>query len=288
VPIPISAVVLTRNEEENLPDCLASLAWADELLVVDSFSTDKTVELARSMGARVVQHPFRNFAAQRNFAQTQARHDWVLFIDADERASPALKEEIRSLANSGQLPGFSAYHIRRVLLASGRWFSDPDIVLTPAIRDSIRRHEMVRLFDRRQTTWKRALHEVAQAPEPHGVLAGAIYHFPATNLSLACAGINYYSDLEAALLHRSRTRVSLIEAIARGIRNFIYNYTVGGLYRHGAEGLQSALINGFIKFLTYAKLRERIRIQNGQGIWTEQDRKLLERFQVDDDYDDVS
>lgn len=90
-PILISAIVLTKNEEELLPGCLESLAWADEILVVDSFSTDRTVEVARNAGARVIQHPFTNFAAQRNYGQSQAWYDWVLFVDADERVSLELR-----------------------------------------------------------------------------------------------------------------------------------------------------------------------------------------------------
>src|SRR5512134_621461 len=92
--IPISAVIMTRDEAENLPACLESVAWADEMLVVDSFSTDSTVDVARRAGARVVQHAFANYAAQRNYAHSQARHDWILFVDADERVTPALRDEI--------------------------------------------------------------------------------------------------------------------------------------------------------------------------------------------------
>jgi glycosyltransferase involved in cell wall biosynthesis len=284
VPIPISAVVLTRNEEENLPDCLASLAWADELLVVDSFSTDKTVELARSMGARVVQHPFRNFAAQRNFAQAQARHDWVLFIDADERVSPELRDTICELARSEQLREFNGYYLQRVQLFSGRWWPDPSRQFVPAGLRAIEHyspHGMLRLLDRRLGTWTRALHEVAQIPRPHGVLRGALYHYSTSNLSLTCEPFNSYTDLEAAYLHLSRSQASLGEAVFRGLRSFFYHYFFGGFYRYGQQGFLMAIVAGYTKFMNYAKLWERIRIQSGQGIWTERDRKLLERFNSD-------
>src|SRR5689334_902841 len=89
----ISAVVMTKNEAANVPACLAALAWADERLVVDSLSSDATVALAEQAGARVVAHPFTDYAAQRNFAQAQAAHDWVLFVDADERVTPELASE---------------------------------------------------------------------------------------------------------------------------------------------------------------------------------------------------
>ena len=125
--IPVSAIVLTRNEEEMLPGCLESLAWADEVLVVDSFSTDGTVDIARRSGARVVQHPFANFAVQRNYAQTQARYDWVLFIDADERVSEELRDEICYLAATDRLSEFNAYISSGSICFPGAGFLTPRV-----------------------------------------------------------------------------------------------------------------------------------------------------------------
>ena len=284
MPIPISAVVMTKNEEDNLPDCLASLAWADEVLVVDSLSADATVAIAQDAGARVVLHPFANYAAQRNFAQTQARHDWILFIDADERVSAELRDEIMALARSDRLAECNAYHIQRVHLFSGRWF--PDLTtrrMTPRLAASIRRLEVPRLFDRRLAIWQRALHEEVQAPEPHGVLEGVIYHYANTNLSLTYESFNAFTDLEAAYLHRSRrTRVSLLEAFWRGLRAFAYTYVAHGLWRGGAQGVLFAALRGFTKFVNYTKLDERIRIENNIGVWTQADRRLLSRYSTND------
>lgn len=277
--IPISAIVLTKNEEANLPGCLESLSWADEVLVVDSFSTDRTVEIAREAGARVIQHPFANFAAQRNYAQSQAQYDWVLFIDADERVSPELRDEILQLSKTDRLLEYNAYHIQRVHLFSGRWIPDPSRRwVTPRLRAWIRRVEVPRLFDRRFAVWERPLHEVVRIPEPHGVLDGVIYHYAMSNLSLVYESFNHYTDLEAAYLHRSRARVSLLEAIARGIRSFMYHYLFAGLWRYGEQGLLLAITLGYTKFISYAKLWERMRIQNGQGVWTEKDQMLLKHF----------
>jgi glycosyltransferase involved in cell wall biosynthesis len=279
VPTPISAVVLTKNEEEDLPDCLASLAWADEVLVFDSFSTDRTCELARQHGARVEQHPFTNFAAQRNAAQAAAHYDWVLHIDADERVSPELRDEICALAHADRLDACTVYHIQRVHMFSGRWM--PDIQkrrVSPELRKWIRRVEVPRLLNRTHATWQRSLHEEATAPEPHGVLDGMILHYSATNLSRAYETLNHYSDLEAAYLHRTRTRASLAEAVLRGARSFIYHYAVHRLYRNGKQGFLLAVLYGFSKFLNYAKLEERLRIEANQGIWLERDRQLLSQF----------
>ncbi|CAG0936781.1 (heptosyl)LPS beta-1,4-glucosyltransferase [Thermoflexales bacterium] len=279
--IPISALVLTKNEEANLPDCLASLRWAAEVVVVDSFSTDRTVEIAQQHGARVVQHHFQDYAAQHNFAQEQATHDWVIFIDADERVSDELAQEIQRLAAAGALTQNTAYHIERLHLISGRWmYSDPaKRQLTSHYRQHLKRVEVPRLYHRRDAYWERPLHETVQVPGSHGVLTGVIYHYAYTNLSAIGESFNSYTDREAAYLHATlgRARVSLIEAIARGLRTFVFMYFWWGWWRLGEQGLLMAIINGYAKFMNYAKLSERLRIQSQQGIWTEKDRKLLEQ-----------
>lgn len=280
--IPISAIVLTKDEERNLPDCLACLTWADEILVVDSFSTDATMEIARQLATRVVQHPFKNFADQRNVAQAQALYDWVLFVDADERVPSELRDEIQILADTGELTKCNAYYIRRVKLFSGRWLSGKHrLRFLPDLAMVIRPRGDARLLDRRLAVWHRPLHEEVRAPEPYGSLDSMMYHYSVTNLSLAYESFNHYTDLDAAFLQRSRTHVSIIEAIVRGIRSFVYHYFYTGLFLSGEQGFLAATLLGYMKFITYAKLSERIRIQRDVGEWTEQDRELLKRFPSD-------
>lgn len=281
--IPISAIVLTKNEEKNLPGCLSSLTWADEVLVVDSLSTDATVRLAQAAKARVVLHPFSNFAGQHNFAQTQAQHDWVFFVDADECVSGELSEEICRLSESGALAQVNAYHIQRVHLFSGRWFPDPSRRrISARLHAEIRRLEVPRLYDRRRASWRRPLHEVVDVPEPHGVLDGVIYHYATSNLSSALADFNHFSDMEAAYLHSKGARPSVIEAIGRGMRTFAFTYFVWGWCRYGRQGFVRASLVAFAKFVNYAKLEERRRIESGDGEWTERDRDLLTQCKTDD------
>lgn len=278
---PISAIVITKNEEHHLADCIASIAWADEVLVVDSHSTDRTMEIAQQLATRAIQHPFSNFADQRNYAQAQAAHDWVLFVDADERVSAELRDTIHELAHTDRLTRFNGYSWYRVTLFSGRWWPDPAKLIFPTGQLAIERHvpnDMLRLFDRRLGQWERDLHEIVQIPRPHGLLRGVLYHYSTTNLSLAHEPFNRYTDLEAAFLHRTRERINLGEAVLRGIRSFAYHYFSEGLYRYGGQGYVLAVMLGYTKFINYAKLWERIRIQKGEGIWTEQDQQLLERF----------
>ena len=279
----ISAIIMTKNEAGNLPACLASVAWAHEVLVVDSLSIDDTVAIAQRAGARVVQHSFTNYAAQRNCAQSQARNDWVLFVDADERVSDGLRSEIEGLAASGELARCRAYHIQRVHLISGVWFTTPpDRPATPALRAAIRRLEVPRLFDRRQAAWHRALHEVVEVPEPHGVLDGVLCHYASTNLSLALEPFNAYTSLEAALLDRQGQQASMLKALWRGARTFAFHYLIQGWFRYGENGLLMAAIAGMNKFVNYAKLWERRHIAAGRGVWTDADRAMLNDYRVED------
>jgi glycosyltransferase involved in cell wall biosynthesis len=284
MPVPISAIVITKNEQEQLADCLASIAWADETLVVDSLSADGTLAIARRLATRAVQHEFKDFADQRNFAQEQAQHDWVLFVDADERVSSELRDTIIELARNDQLVQFNGYYLHRVQLFSGRWWPDPNKPYLPANKLAIEYYPQqkghVRLLDRRLGKWERPLHEIIRIPKPHGLLRGVLYHNSTSNLSLTYEPLNRYSDIEAAHLHTMRNRASLTEAVFRGIRSFIYHYFFAGLFRYGGQGFLIAATSAYAKFLNYAKLWERIRIQNNQGIWTERDRKLLIQFQA--------
>ena len=117
---PVSVLVLTYNEEDNLPRCLASVAWADDVLVVDSFSTDRTAEVAREHGARVLQRAFDTFAGQRNFGTDEGdlRHDWVLHLDADEVVPDALRDELLAIVRTGGKP---AYRVASKMMFQGRW-----------------------------------------------------------------------------------------------------------------------------------------------------------------------
>lgn len=278
---PISTIVLTKNEEVRLAPCLAALTWADEVLVVDSLSTDATQAIAEQMDARFVQHPFRNFSDQRNFAQATAANDWVFFVDADEIVTPELRDEILALARSGEIERFPLYHVQRIHLFSGHWFPNPaKRKIDDALRRQLREREMVRLLDRRRTHWERELHEEAVSDGPHGILErGVLLHYSHTNLHARLEPLNYYTSLEAALLNKTRSRrVRFLEAVFRAVRHAAYAYFKFGWWRSGDAGLTMATLSMFTKFIDYAKLDERIRIANHDGVWTEQDRALLERF----------
>lgn len=169
----ISACIIAFNEADRIGDCLASLAFCDEIVVVDSHSTDQTVAIATVAGARVLQRRFDGFRSQKAFCVEQAQHDWVLCLDADERVSAELREAILA-ARSASFAGHAGYRFARLSEYFGKFLRHgnayPDRVL--------------RLFDRRRGGWrgKREIHEAASVDGSVGLLQGDLVHYPYRSL----------------------------------------------------------------------------------------------------------
>ena len=165
----VSSLILTMNEEINLPGCLDSLSWCDDVVVFDSFSTDRTVEIAESRGARVFQHRFVNYGAQREAARTlvSCKHPWVLAVDADERVEPALAKEVCSVtAENGR--EHAAYRVRRKDHFMGRWI--PHATLYPTWFIRLYRNDCIYYSER-------SVHEHPEVNGTLGVLKGHLLHY---------------------------------------------------------------------------------------------------------------
>ena len=242
--MPLSVVLITRNAAAQLPDCLASVAFADEVVVVDSGSSDGTAELASHYGARVVQKEWLGFGRQKQFAVEQAAHDWVLCLDADERVSPELAASlVRALA----APAAPVYRMARRNRFLGRWLRHgegyPDWSL--------------RLFDRRQARWSDdAVHEkVLHAASP-ATLSGDLLHESAEDLGRYLDKQNRYSTLAAEELHRQGRRAGVAELALSPLVRFVkfYFFRLGCL--DGMPGLAHISVGCMNSFLKYAKLIE--------------------------------
>jgi glycosyltransferase involved in cell wall biosynthesis len=184
----ISVIIPTLNEERDLPDCLASVAWSDDVHVFDSFSSDATIEIAKAAGARVEQRQFDNYASHRNaaLALSTLRHEWVLFLDADERMTEALRREMLD-AVRGAEPDVGAFRLRRRDYFMGRWLEHAQI--SPFY---------IRLFRRGAATYEREVNEVARVRGRIGDLQEHFDHFPfSKGLSHWVDKHNRYSTLEA-------------------------------------------------------------------------------------------
>lgn len=241
-PLPLSAVIITRDAALQLPECLAALGFCAEILVVDSGSGDATVDIARQAGARVIETHWRGFGPQKRFAVEQAAHDWVLCLDADERVSPELVASI--VAVSGK-PTFSAYRFPRRNRFMGRYLRHgegyPDWSL--------------RLFDRRHARWSDdAVHERVSADGPVGTLAGDLLHDSAESLERYLDKQNRYSTLAAEAALAAGRRGSVVRLLLSPLARFFKFYFLRLGFLDGVPGLVHILIGCWASFAKHAKL----------------------------------
>jgi len=254
----LSVIIITLNEAAHIADCLASVAFADECIVVDSGSTDETREIARRLGARVVQtEDWPGFGPQKNRALDLAGCDWVLSIDADERVTPELQAEILDIlqrsATAADGPHeardavnrFTAYRIARLSNFGGRWIRHsgwwPDHVL--------------RLFRRGTARFKDvAVHESVVTDQPVGTLQNHFLHYPYANLEQFIAKINHYSSEAAAMMHARGKRTTVLGAWGHSAWTFIRLYVLRRGFLDGKEGFILAVMAASGSFFRYTKL----------------------------------
>lgn len=234
----LSAVVLTKNEEANISDCLSSLSLADELLVVDSGSTDHTAALSQKKGARVITHPFTDFASQRNFAASQARGDWVLFVDADERVTPELAEEIKTVLNGSDPFTPCAYAIPFQTFFFGKRLRFGD-----ALKDA-----HIRLFPREFAHWEQPVHEQIVTGLLCRELENPILHYTTRDLTHYMAKLARYVPQELDIMKGKGLRPSLLRTVVRPPARFfqMYFFKLGIL--DGIPGFQYAILSAYYTF----------------------------------------
>lgn len=250
--LPLSLVVITRDAAKELAECLASGAFASDVVVVDAGSRDDTVEIARRSGARVAVEPWRGFGPQKTFAVGMAAHDWVLCLDADERVTPELAQAIGALFRAGA-PAQSAYAVARRNRFLGRWLAHgegyPDW--------------NVRLFDRRRARWTDdPVHEHVVADGTVGRLAGDLLHASAESIEDYVAKQNRYTTLQAQAMHARGERAGLARLALSPLARFARFYVLRLGFLDGAAGFAHIAIGAFASFLKYAKLRA---LAQGEG-----------------------
>ena len=237
-------MLITRNAADQLGACLASLAFADEILVVDSGSDDGSREIAAQHGARVIEKDWMGFGRQKQYAVEQARNDWVLCVDADERVSPELARSIAAALAAPQAPIYRMARRNRFL---GRWLSHgegyPDWSL--------------RLFDRKEARWSDdPVHEKVLYAVTPGTLEGDLLHESATDLSDYLAKMNRYTTLAAEQLHANGRKAGLAVLVLSPVVRFVKFYVLRLGFLDGLPGLVHISIGCMSSFLKYAKLIE--------------------------------
>jgi glycosyltransferase involved in cell wall biosynthesis len=255
----VSVAIVTLNEEENLPRTLTSVRWADEIVVVDSGSTDRTVEIAHTLGARVIERAWPGFAAQKNFAISQCTGTWILSLDADEELTPELQTQIRTMLASD--PPIDAYYLRRRNLFLGRWIKHggfyPDSKLR-LFRRSAANFALTPQFE------ERPVHETIAFDGAAGTLDYDLVHNAYPALSTYIEHMDRYSGLGADLLvAKGRTSRSLLSFLSNIFVvpqiMFLWNYFFRLGFLDGREGLLLHLYHATYTSWKYAKAWEKAR-----------------------------
>jgi glycosyltransferase involved in cell wall biosynthesis len=241
----VPATIITLNEAEHIAAAIDSVSWADEVIVVDSGSTDGTVDIARAKGVTVTTRAWTGYADQKNHAASLAAHDWIFSLDADERVTPGLADEVRALLQS--TPPKRAYRVPRVAFHLGRWIRTTDFY--PDYQ--------TRLYDRGAGSWHgRYVHESVHVDGGAGYLEHELEHYSFRDLSDHVARINHYSSLAARQMYDRGRRASPIDLVLHPPAAFIRNYLLRRGFLDGSAGLLISIVNSYSVFLKFAKLWE--------------------------------
>lgn len=247
----LSAVIITYNEEQNIARCLQSLqGLATEVIVVDSASTDRTCAIAAGFGARIFQHPFETYAAQKNRAAAYASHNWVLSLDADEVLTDHLKQSIAKTITS---PAHDAYFLKRStsfcghFIRHGSWYPD----------------KQCRLWDKTKGSWNGRIHETWRLHHngSYGLLQGDLLHYSFNSISDYLKMIDKYSSLSAEAAYEKRQNCSLLKLIAGPAFKFFQDYILRLGFLDGYAGFVAYRLAAYGAFVKYSKIREKFRQQ---------------------------
>lgn len=243
--VPVSVLVLTKNEEGRLPDCLESVRFADEILVIDDESTDRTVEVAQRYGARVLHRKMDLEGRHRNWAAAQARNEWILSVDADERVTPELAAEIQTLFAG--TPPFQIYSVPRRNFIGKRWLRHGGWY--PSAQ--------VKLYERSAFRWEETtVHCRAISDQPWGRLEGDLLHYSYRDIGDFIGKLNRQTTLEAQKWIRDGRQMSRGRALWRTVDRFFRAYVGKKGYKDGWMGFVAAVLAGLYQFISYAKYWE--------------------------------
>lgn len=242
--VSVTAIVPTLNEERSIQACLDSLAWADQRVVFDCFSADDTVHLARSVGAEVMQHPFLDFAQFHNAAMEKVEAEWILFVDADERATPGLAAEIEEVTRQDceevlwWIPRHN-YIFGRLTKSAG-WYPD----------------YQARLLRPERVHWERPVHEVAVANGPEGHLENPLIHYNYDNVADFHDRQRRYNQIDAQILFADGVQPHVYTPCTQFVRHFWWRFvTLRGL-QEGFHGLRLSFLAAFYEMKKYKRLAE--------------------------------
>lgn len=251
----VSVIVLTHNNEETLERTLQSVSWCDEIVIVDDFSTDQTVEIVHKVckvlplvTCKIFQRKVHdNFAEQRNFGLNKAVGKWVLFVDSDEVVTPQLAQEVKQVVEipnlKFQIP-INGYYLKRRDFLFGKWLRYGE---TGSVK-------LLRLAKKGAGEWVRPVHEIWDIKGQTETLQSPLLHFPHPNVAQFLADINHYSTLNAQYLYKTNTPSHTWQILVYPKAKFLLNYVIRLGFLDGIQGLILSLLMSFHSFLTRGKL----------------------------------
>ena len=252
----VSAVIISKNEETHITRCLESLAWADEILVVDAQSTDRTVTICEKSGStwqskvRVIVRPWSGFRDQRNFSIREAKNDWVLVVDADEECSPELAARIREILSQGAPCKY--WKVRRVEYFLGKPIEYG--IWNPSYQD--------RFFHRTDVEYTNEIHEYPVFPSPPQSIHEPLHHAPDFAPDKFLEKMNKYTTIEARDRVKRGQRSNALRVLSAGPAMFFKNYFYYGAYRDGVHGLVISVLEGISRAVRHVKIWQFGRIKD--------------------------
>lgn len=245
----LSVVIITYNEEQNIGHCLNSVVdVADDIVIIDAFSTDQTEKICKEFQVRFIQEKWMGYSTAKNFGNTQARFDWILSLDADEALSPELAQSILHEKHSIDSP--SIYRLNRLTNYCGKWIRYggwyPDL--------------KVRLFDRKKSVWEGNVHEqLTNINEGSiSILTGDLFHYSYHSLRDHKMKLELYSDLAAQTLWEKGKKASIIKRYLSPVAKFVNDYILKRGFMDGAAGFQIAMLSASATYKKYRKLQTQL------------------------------
>lgn len=241
----ITLLIPTKNEAERISKCVLSAnKLADEIIVVDSFSTDDTVLIAESLGAKVIQRHFDNYSNQKNWALSHISNDWVLLLDADECLTPELFQEIQDLINSKELENFDAYWFHR----QNHFFN------RPINYSGYQNDKVIRLFNKSKCNYVKMVHEQLIVNGKVGLFKNKLYHNTYRGFDFHIQKLSNYATLQALDYNKKTTNLNFYHFILKPGYRFFKHYILQQGFRDGVPGIIMSCLGSYAVFLRYVKL----------------------------------
>ena len=238
----ISAIIPTLNEEIHIAEAISSVSFADEIIIIDSFSSDKTIKIAEKMNVKIIKRKFDDFSSQKNFAIEQAKYDWIFILDADERVTKEVKEEIVSAVKNPN--GFVGFYVRRTFYFSGKKVN----------YSGFQRDKVIRLFLKEHCKYSGLVHEKIISNGKIGFFRNKIDHFSYRNYDHYISKLNHYAAIRAEELHDNGKKVNIYHVMIKPGARFFIHYFIRLGFLDGFTGFLVAKTQAYGVLTRYIKL----------------------------------